>query len=255
MSVRNRPSIRCRKFPALSPRPKPPSVTTAAWSFATPARSNSPASWLKRNTTLTSGVSASPSPRPSAPPSAPEPCQRSSPLAQVRTRCLASGLLSNWQLIRLASRGGRNRSSTRLPVLGRQLRKRGLAPAPFFISIGGFAVPVKRLPGIPRPIRGWSQVSREWKSRIEPRRTRFRWLVVSPCRAQSCLQYPRNTRPRRSLLLNFRLQTKQSPIPDPYYSQLLSVNEEPERMSGRWGDRPLGRGDGRYRNLKSIQFF
>src|SRR5882672_12634519 len=46
-------------------------------------------------------------------------------------RLLASGLLSNWQLTRLASRGGRNRSSTRLPVLGRQLRKGGLHQPPF----------------------------------------------------------------------------------------------------------------------------
>src|SRR3979490_541779 len=44
---------------------------------------------------------------------------------------LASGLLSNRQLTRLASRGGRNRSSTRLPVLGRQLRKGGLHQPPF----------------------------------------------------------------------------------------------------------------------------
>jgi hypothetical protein len=34
-------------------------------------------------------------------------------------------------LKRLASRGGRTRTSTRFPVLGRQF-KRGLAPAPFF---------------------------------------------------------------------------------------------------------------------------
>jgi hypothetical protein len=53
---------------------------------------------------------------------------------------LASGLLSNRQLTRLASRGGRNRSSTRLPVLGRQLRIRGLAPAPFSISKASFVV-------------------------------------------------------------------------------------------------------------------
>src|SRR6266436_9179358 len=47
---------------------------------------------------------------------------------------LASGLLSNRQLTRLASRGGRNRSSTRLPVLGRQLRKGGLHQPPFLFS-------------------------------------------------------------------------------------------------------------------------
>jgi hypothetical protein len=35
-------------------------------------------------------------------------------------------------LKRLASRGGRTRTSTRFPVLGRQFR-RGLAPAPFFV--------------------------------------------------------------------------------------------------------------------------
>ena len=59
---------------------------------------------------------------------------------------LACGLLSNRQLTRLASRGGRNRSSTRLPVLGRQLRKRGLAPAPFSISKASFAVSTSRSP-------------------------------------------------------------------------------------------------------------
>src|SRR6266478_4716794 len=47
---------------------------------------------------------------------------------------LASGLLSNRQLTRLASRGGRNRSSTRLPVLGRQLRNGGLHQPPFLFS-------------------------------------------------------------------------------------------------------------------------
>ena len=43
------------------------------------------------------------------------------------TTCTLSGQRST----RLASRGGRNRSSTRFMALGCQLRKRGFAPAPF----------------------------------------------------------------------------------------------------------------------------
>src|SRR6266478_2412780 len=50
---------------------------------------------------------------------------------------LAHGLLSSTQRCykRLASRGGRNPTSTGLPVFGGSvLRKRGLAPVPFFTS-------------------------------------------------------------------------------------------------------------------------
>jgi hypothetical protein len=35
----------------------------------------------------------------------------------------------------LASRGGQNPTSTGVLVLGGQFRRRGLAPAPFFISL------------------------------------------------------------------------------------------------------------------------
>jgi hypothetical protein len=55
------------------------------------------------------------------------------PLRRWHTVC---SLLGN--LKRLASRGGRNRTSTRCPVLGRQLGIRGLAPAPFFNLCGVF---------------------------------------------------------------------------------------------------------------------
>src|SRR5437667_12531919 len=44
---------------------------------------------------------------------------------------LACGLLSNSQLKRLASRGGRNRSSTRLPVWGVNYEK-GACTSPLF---------------------------------------------------------------------------------------------------------------------------
>src|SRR2546422_6305492 len=44
---------------------------------------------------------------------------------------LACGLLSNSQLTRLASRGGRNRSSTRLPVWGVNYEK-GACTSPLF---------------------------------------------------------------------------------------------------------------------------
>src|SRR3981189_3149887 len=64
---------------------------------------------------------------------------------------LASGLLSNRQLTRLASRGGRNRSSTRLPVLGRQLRKGGLHQPPFSFLPPSLPYPVS-LPDV-RPLR------------------------------------------------------------------------------------------------------
>src|SRR2546428_833184 len=137
----------------------------------------------------------------------------------MHTRYLASGLLSNCQLIRLASRGGRNRSSTRLPVLGRQLRKRGLAPAPFFISIGGRAVLVKRLPGIPRPIGGWPQVSRERNSPIEPRCTE---VPVACCLALPCPDspsIPRNTLPLLFPSVQLPAPNEPSPVPDPYSHQ------------------------------------
>jgi len=110
---------------------------------------------------------------------------------------LASGLLSNRQLTRLASRGGRNRSSTRLPVLGRQLRNGGLHQPPFLFS---------------KPVFPSHQLFPE-----NPRR------VPSPGK----------------FLLPDSFQGP-SPI---------------KKMSGRWGERPLGRGDGGYCSLKSVRAF
>src|SRR5713226_7986687 len=98
---------------------------------------------------------------------------------------LASGLLSNRQLTRLASRGGRNRSSTRLPVFGASIKKRGLAPAPFSIFKASF--PVR--PVVPPRIHG-----------------------EFPARANPCFHIP-------------------------------SWSIAYQKMSGRWGERPLGRGD------------
>ena len=103
----------------------------------------------------------------------------------------------NRQLTRLASRGGRNRSSTRLPVLGRQLRKRGLAPAPFSISRTSFHFPIRN--------------SRAWHKEV-------------PSPIKSLLQKG-------------------------FHGWCV------EKMSGRWGERPLGRGDGGYCNQKSVWAF
>src|SRR5271169_2322364 len=63
------------------------------------------------------------------------------------------------QLTRLASRGGRNRTSTRFRFFGGSVQKRGLAPAPFFISSG---VPHWWLAGAG----GWlpARVSSKWFS-------------------------------------------------------------------------------------------
>jgi len=110
---------------------------------------------------------------------------------------LASGLLSNRQLTRLASRGGRNRSSTRLPVLGRQLGKGGLHQPPF---------------PFPKPV-------------FRPNQWFLEGLGKVP-------------RPSKSL------------FPDSFQSSLRT-----KKMSGRWGERPLGRGDGGYCSLKSVWAF
>jgi hypothetical protein len=130
-------------------------------------------------------------------------------ISPVEKSSLACGLLPDSLLKRLASRGGRNRSSTRLPVLGRQLRKGGLAPAPFFIfrpTPGNClsACHRKVLDGLDRP---------------------QRLLRRSPDRISSAL---RETEPRRS-------GRKGSDYPGNSVSGC-------KKMSGRWGDRPLGRG-------------
>src|SRR5207249_3010126 len=82
-----------------------------------------------------------------------------------------------------------NRSSTRLSVLGRQLRKGGLHQPPFsFLPLS-------------------SAFS-------------FLWNRAGPACA---------------------FLTENCPVH--------------QKISGRWGDRPLGRGDGGYSNLKSVWFF
>jgi len=68
------------------------------------------------------------------------------------------GLPYSWQtactligyFMRLASRGGRSLTSTKFRLLGGQITTRGLAPAPFFISLLNCfhekALPFVRLP-------------------------------------------------------------------------------------------------------------
>jgi hypothetical protein len=53
--------------------------------------------------------------------------------ALIATPCWHAVCTNAGQQTRLASRGGRNPTSTGVPVLGGQFRRRGLAPAPFFI--------------------------------------------------------------------------------------------------------------------------
>ena len=110
---------------------------------------------------------------------------------------VASGLLSKCQLTRLASRGGRNRSSTRLPVLGRQLRKGGLHQPPFLF---------------PKPV--------SLSQPVDPRESR------------------KSSQPEQILAS----RSSEGPVCI-------------KKMSGRWGERPLGRGDGGYCNQKSLWAF
>src|SRR6266852_1036964 len=64
---------------------------------------------------------------------------------------------------RLASRGGRNLTSTGIPVFGGSvLRKRGLAPAPFFI------LALRAFRWLVRSSRGWSCFSPVGRKTLRP---------------------------------------------------------------------------------------
>ena len=101
-------------------------------------------------------------------------------------------------LKRLASRGGRTRTSTRFPVLGRQFKK-GACTSPLFPFLLTHAT--IHLPGGSLDTTGST-------SRLQNRKVRF----------------DRSTRLERKMRL--------------------------KKVSGRWGFRPLGRGDGGKRNPK-----
>jgi hypothetical protein len=104
-------------------------------------------------------------------------------------------------LKRLASRGGRTRTSTRFPVLGRQFQKGGLHQPPFFISGPRILSPPSLT--IRRQMKRPSNLSAIQRG-CEPTSTGFRGKM------------------RR------------------------------KKLSGRWGFRPLGRGDGGKRNPKLL---
>jgi hypothetical protein len=109
------------------------------------------------------------------------------------------------------------------PRLGFRFRgvssgERGLAPAPFFICPGGLA-----------------ETSREW-------------VVELPSVVHST---PARVSPPSSNARTF-INTWQSPTLAP--SGVVPVVRA-KKMSGRWGDRPLGRGEWRVRGLKSVRFF
>jgi hypothetical protein len=112
---------------------------------------------------------------------------------------------------------------------GASIAKRGLAPAPFFISGLGqravrFAQPMKRPFGSPRRIRSCPNFP---ASRPGPH-----WAHTSSALSET------NPQPRHRVL--------------PIMGMVFPASK---KMSGRWGDRPLGRGDGGYSNPKSVRFF
>jgi hypothetical protein len=101
-------------------------------------------------------------------------------------------------LKRLASRGGRTRTSTRYPVLGRQFKK-GACTSPLFPFLTYHAT------------------------------THLSARPLNTTEARHALQN-RKVRYDRSIRLEGKMRLK--------------------KVSGRWGFRPLGRGDGGKRNLK-----
>ena len=158
------------------------------------------------------------------------------------------------QLTRLASRGGRNRTSTRFWFIGGSVRIRGLAPAPFFISLGASWWLASSGASLP------ASVSSKWfssgalsywgpfvfKDRVHGFGNPVR-CGRQPCTALVRARSQRATKERRThpetrtdaprpsfllRLFNFELLTG-SP----------NAGKTPcKKMSGRWGDRPLGRG-------------
>ena len=110
---------------------------------------------------------------------------------------------------------------------GASITKRGLAPAPFFISTG--------LP--PTPSLGRSNITTADSQ--EGHRTQPFLLRGQPRSPKQIRRTAERYRPRLS---PFSLRT---------YNYGLCT----KKMSGRWGERPLGRGDGGYCNPKSAWFF
>jgi len=132
---------------------------------------------------------------------------KSIPLLRWHTVC---SLLGN--LKRLASRGGRNRTSTRCPVLGRQLEKGGLHQPPFSICAMSSRECVAEAVLVVVPVLVLMHVG---AGHGPP-------LFLAPTLCTTCVSWP---------------------------------TQRPKKVSGRWGERPLGRGDGGYCNPKLALIF
>jgi hypothetical protein len=128
-----------------------------------------------------------------------------------------------WQLTRLASRGGRIRTSTRFRFFGGSVQKRGLAPAPFFIRPSSFVVAG----------RCGSFASRECVIEVvqfggpDPLGPSFYFLVFPS-----------------TYFTRFVSTGERQSVPATAYGGLTKApaRNDAKKMSGRWGDRPLGRG-------------